>query len=283
MPRWLWPGFVLASSAAYGVAFARGAAQAAVLFVPALQLLVLLGLEAWRPADRERSVRSDPGWRSDVGHNLVGGGLGAPLADAIALAATALLAGHVAALAGGTVWPAHWPLAAQAGLAIVCADGLETLRHRLFHRVSWLWPIHAVHHAGDRLHVLKSGRNHALDLAARGLCVFAPLALLGAPAEALLAYPAANSVFGPLAHANLALPVAPWLHRFVLTPPVHHVHHARALELALHNYAPVLPLWDRLFGTFLDPTGIPRPPAGLADDPNPPGFWAQLVAPVGIR
>ena len=282
MPRWLWPSFVLASAAAYVFAFARGAAGEAVLLVPAAQVLLLLGLEAWRPADRERTVRSDPGWRNDVGHNVIGSGLGASLADAIAVGASALFARHVA-LAGETPWPAQWPLAAQAGLVILCADGLETLRHRVFHRVPWLWPIHAVHHAGDRLHVLKSGRNHALDMAARGLCVFAPLALLGAPAEALLAYPAANSVFGPLAHANVALPVAPWLHRFVLTPAVHHVHHARSLDLALHNYAPVLPLWDRLLGTFLDPTGIPRPQAGLAEDPNPSGFWAQLVAPVGWR
>jgi hypothetical protein len=55
---------------------------------------------------------------------------------------------------------------------------------------------------------------------------------------------------------------------------------ATALD-ALHNYAPVLPLWDRLLGTFLDPSGVPQPPAGLADDPNPPGLWAQLVSPLG--
>jgi sterol desaturase/sphingolipid hydroxylase (fatty acid hydroxylase superfamily) len=281
MRRWLWPSFVIASALAYGLAFWRGAAQESVLLVPAVQVLLLVAFEAWLPADRKRSLRSDPAWRNDVAHNVIGSGLGSALSDAIAVAATALLAGRVAALAGGSLWPGHWPLAAQAGLVIFLADGLETVRHRVFHLVPWLWPIHAVHHAGDRLHVLKSGRMHALDLAARGLCVFAPLALLGAPPEALLAYPAANSVFGPIAHANLDLSIGPWLHRWLLTPPVHHVHHARELELALHNYAPVLPLWDRLLGTFLDPSGAPQPPAGLADDPNPLGLWAQLVSPVG--
>jgi len=38
-----------------------------------------------------------------------------------------------------------------------------------------------------------------------------------------------------------------------------------------------------LLGTFLDPEGAAWPPTGLADDPNPPGFWAQLVAPLGWR
>ncbi len=283
MRRWLWPSFVVASALAYGLAFWRGAARESVLIVPSVQVLLLVALEVWLPADRERSLRSDPGWRNDVAHNVVGSGLGPALSDALVLAAVALLAGRVAALVGGTLWPAHWPLVAQAALVIFLAEGLETVRHRAFHVVPWLWPIHAVHHAGDRLHVLKSGRVHALDMAARGLCVLAPLALLGAPTEALLAYPAANSVFGPIAHANLDLRVPAWLHGWLLTPAVHQVHHAREHELSLHNYAPVLPLWDRLLGTFLDPSGAPRPPAGLQQDPNPPRFWAQLTSPLGWR
>ena len=59
--------------------------------------------------------------------------------------------------------------------------------------------------------------------------------------------------------------------------------HLKQFGLALHNYAPVLPLWDRLLGSFLDPSDAPRPRTGLADDPNPPGLWAQLVAPLGWR
>jgi sterol desaturase/sphingolipid hydroxylase (fatty acid hydroxylase superfamily) len=61
------------------------------------------------------------------------------------------------------------------------------------------------------------------------------------------------------------------------------VHHARELRLALHNYADVFPLWDRLLGTFLAPEAGPRPAAGLERDPNPPGFVAQLLAPLGLR
>jgi sterol desaturase/sphingolipid hydroxylase (fatty acid hydroxylase superfamily) len=113
--------------------------------------------------------------------------------------------------------------------------------------------------------------------------VFAPLALVGAPPDALLAYPAAVAVFGPIAHANLDLQVPSFLHRIVLTPPVHRIHPARRLDLALHNYANVLPLWDRLFGTFLDPKGLARPAAGLDADPNPPGLLAQVLGPLGAR
>jgi len=45
----------------------------------------------------------------------------------------------------------------------------------------------------------------------------------------------------------------------------------------------VLPLWDRWLGSFHDPVGIARPTAGLDHDPNPPRFWAQVLAPLGWR
>jgi sterol desaturase/sphingolipid hydroxylase (fatty acid hydroxylase superfamily) len=283
MRTWLWPAFVLASALAYGAALARGLELAVVLALPAAQFALLFALEPWLPAEPQGSARSDPGLANDLGHNAVGVGLGSALSELLVLASTALLAGHLSDASGGALWPRGWPLAAQAALAIVLADGLETLRHRAFHTSSRLWPLHAVHHGGDRLHVAKSGRNHCLDLGSRGLFVFAPLAVAGAPPEALLAYPAAVSVLGPIAHANLDLRIPSFLHRLVLTPPVHRLHHARRLDLALHNFANVLPLWDCLFGTFLDPTGRERPAAGLDQDPNPCGFWAQLWAPLAWR
>jgi len=279
---WLWPAFVLGSALAYAAAFATAGAELAVFVaIPLAQVAVLFALELRLPAEPRGAARSDPGLGNDLAHNVLGGGLGGALSELVVLAVTALAAGHLADAMGGGPWPRGWPLAAQAALAIVLADGLDALRHRAFHRWPLLWRIHAVHHGGDRLHVAKSGRNHFLDMPSRGLFVFAPLALLGAPPEALLAYPAAVAVFGPIAHANLDLRVPSFLHRLVLTPAGHRIHHARRLDLALHNYANVFPLWDVLFGTFLDPTGRERPAAGLDQDPNPPGFLAQVLAPLG--
>jgi sterol desaturase/sphingolipid hydroxylase (fatty acid hydroxylase superfamily) len=281
--RWLWPSFVGASALAYAIGFARGAAESVVLIVPGLQVMLLFALEAAWPAEPQGASHRDPQLGNDFAHNVVGFALGTRLSEGIVLALVALLAGRVAGLAGGAVWPQSWPFAAQALLAVFAADGLDTLRHRWLHRSRRLWPIHAVHHAGEHLNVAKSGRNHFLDLGLRGLFVYGPLAVLGAPTEVLLAHPAAVSVLGPIAHANLELAVPRWLHRWVMTPAVHHVHHARELRRSLHNYTNVFPLWDRLLGSFLDPGDAPRPAAGLEQDPNPPGFWAQLLAPLGWR
>ncbi len=281
---WLWPLFVLGSALAYGAAFASGAPELLVLFaIPGVQIALLFLLELWIPGEPRGAALRDPGLASDLSHTFLGNGVGGSLGQLLLLAATALAAGELAERLGGPLWPRSWPFAAQAALAIVLADGLDLLRHRAFHRSARLWRFHALHHAGDRLHIGKSGRNHFVDVASRGLLVFAPLALLGAPPEALLAYPAAVQVLGPIAHANLDLRIPAFLHRIVLTPQAHRIHHARRLDLALHNYANVFPLWDLLFGTFLDPSGRERPAAGLDDDPNPPGFFWQVLAPLGRR
>jgi sterol desaturase/sphingolipid hydroxylase (fatty acid hydroxylase superfamily) len=280
---WLWPLFVLGSALAYAAAFASDDPTLAVIFgIPAAQIAILFALELWIPGEPQGAALRDPALASDLSHMVLGNSLGGSLAQLLLLAATALAAGELAARFGGPLWPRRWPFAAQAALAIVLLDGLDVLRHRAFHRSPRLWRFHALHHAGDRLHIGKSGRNHFADVASRGL-VFAPLALLGAPVEALLAYPAAVQVLGPIAHANLDLRVPAFVHRLVLTPAVHRIHHARRAELALHNYANVFPLWDVLFGTFLDPAARERPAAGLDADPNPPGFLAEVLAPLGLR
>jgi sterol desaturase/sphingolipid hydroxylase (fatty acid hydroxylase superfamily) len=278
----LWPLFVLGSALAYAAAFASDDPAIAVIFgIPVAQISILFALELRIPGEPRGAALRDPALGRDLSHMLLGNGLGGPLGQLLLLGATALAAGELGGRFGVPLWPRSWPLAAQAALAIVLADGLDALRHRAFHRSPRLWRIHALHHAGDRLHIGKSGRNHFADVASRGL-VFAPLALLGAPPEALLAYPAAVQVFGPIAHASLDLRIPAFLHRLVLTPGVHRIHHARDAGLALHNYANVFPLWDVLFGTFLDPTGRERPAAGLDADPNPPGFLAEVLAPLGV-
>ena len=254
-----------------------------ILAIPGAQISLLFLLELWIPGEPRGAALRDPALAGDLSHTILGNGLGGPLGHVLLLGTTALAAGVLAGGGGLPLWPRSWPFAAQAALAIAIADGLDVLRHRAFHRSARLWRFHALHHAGDRLHIGKSGRNHFVDVASRGLFVFTPLALVGAPVDVLLTYPAAVQVLGPIAHANLDLRVPSILHRIVLTPAVHRIHHARRLDFALHNYANVFPLWDRLLGTFLHPNGGERPPAGLDDDPNPPGFLWQVLAPLGWR
>jgi sterol desaturase/sphingolipid hydroxylase (fatty acid hydroxylase superfamily) len=281
--RAAWPAVVVAVTLSFAWAFAHAPRGAAVVGVPVAFIGVLLALEAWLPARPGASPWRDPQIGNDVGHAIVGQGLAGPLGEVLFLGAAGALAGEVAAQRGAPPWPTGWPFAAQALAAVFLADGLEYARHRLLHGVGWLWPVHALHHAVDRLHVGKASRSHLLDMLGRSLAVYAPLVALGVPADVLAWYPAAVTVFGPIAHANVDVRVPRWLHRLVLTPQVHRIHHARALELSCSNYANVFPLWDLVFGTFTHPDAHPAPEFGIEPDPMPRGFTDQLLAPLRWR
>ena len=78
------------------------------------------------------------------------------------------------------------------------------------------------------------------------------MALLGAPALAVLLFEVllnATSVFN---HGNVRLPR--WLDRVlrlaVVTPEMHRVHHSVAPSETNSNYGFNLAWWDRLFGTY---------------------------------
>lgn len=276
---WLWPFVIAGSVAGFVAAFGAGWGELALLPVPAATIAVLLGLEYHRPRDARLTTVSDPELPNDLAHSVLGGALGPLLGNALFLAGAMVLAASVSDRFGGNLWPLAWPLWAQVVLAIVLSDGLEYWRHRWLHRVAWLWPTHALHHGSDRLHVMKSGRGHVLDFGSRGLLVVAPLVVLGAPPALLLAYPAAITVLGPISHANLDVRLPDWLHYLVQTPQIHAIHHARDTALSDSNFAPVLPAWDLLFGTFRHPREARHPAIGIEGDPLPRSFWRQLLVP----
>jgi len=275
----VWPIFVSAVALSYAACFARGEGMLALAGVPAAFSLLLVVLERLLPDRPDPPLWRDPQLANDVGHTALGQGLAIPLGDAVTVAA-ALLAAKLAGPSPFALWPLHWPLPLQVLLLVLAADGLEYARHRALHTVPCLWRVHVLHHAVDRLHVAKASRTHLFDMLLRSAAVYAPLVILGVPAEVLVWYAAAVTVFGPIAHANVAVRLPAWLHRVVLTPQVHRLHHARPLALSRSNFANVFPLWDLLFGTFSAPADHPRVEYGIEPDAHPRSFGAQLLFPL---
>jgi len=275
----LWPLIVAGTALAFGTSFARGYTELGLFLVPLLGILVLLVLESVLPERRGSGSLADPQFWNDAVHGLVGQGAGNAVGQAVFVFAAALLAGEISERWGGNLWPARWSLWIQVPLLIFVADGLDYWRHRWMHGAAWLWPVHALHHDVDRLNVLKASRGHALDMLFRNLLCFAPLALIGVPRDVMLAYAAAVTVFGPIAHANVSVPVPSFLHRWLLTPQVHRIHHARPLALSCSNYANVFPFWDVIFGTFEHPEAHPHFEYGIEHGGTTPSLRAQLLAP----
>jgi sterol desaturase/sphingolipid hydroxylase (fatty acid hydroxylase superfamily) len=268
-----WPALITTFVVIALAAWSAGPAGLALTAI--LITVILVAVERVWPRSADEDLRSDPQVVNDLAHATVANG-GAVATDALALSAGAFVGQN---LVGLEVWPSAWPLALQAGLALVLADGLEYARHRLVHRVSWLWPVHALHHSIDRLHVLKAPRNTLLDMGLRSLLVYLPLAAAGIPPTLLLLYPLANVIVGPISHSNVELRFPAWLHRLVITPPMHRLHHAKEPALSDGNFASLLPLWDMAFGTFHDPTIRPAPPVGIDEDVMPVDFARQALSP----
>jgi sterol desaturase/sphingolipid hydroxylase (fatty acid hydroxylase superfamily) len=279
----VWPVVVTLALAGYAFGFASGRPFVTLMLVPVAISVLLLPLEEWLAAVPRSGALRDPQLPQDLLHAVLGQGFGNQVGTALVAGAMAMLLGSAGGRFGLALWPADWPMALQILVGVFVVDGLEYARHRAAHCFAWLWRAHALHHSADRMHVLKSGRGHFLDMVLRHLLVFLPLAAIGTPTVVLLAWVAALTALGTIGHANVDVRVPRFLHRLVMTPQVHRVHHGQEVELALANYANVFPVWDVLFGTFRDPARGQPARFGIEDDRMPTSFWRQIAAPFAWR
>jgi len=277
----IWPAALSVFVGAHVLALGSGSGDVRVLGVLAgVTLGILIALEHWLPHRPDWSARGDPQLRNDIAHTLLGGAIGNVSIDVALIVATAAL------LPRDTrgVWPRAWPLPAQVVLFLFAADGLYYWKHRLLHHVGWLWRIHALHHSAERLHTLKATRSHFLEAILRAFLIVAPLAALGAPPEVVVWYSASIVIIVPISHANIAMPVPAWLHRWVQTPDWHRLHHSTDPALTDCNFASLFPFWDLVFGTYRDPERETLDSVGNNAGPSPPSrLLAQLWYPFTTR
>ncbi|MBX2881107.1 MAG: sterol desaturase family protein [Granulosicoccus sp.] len=141
------------------------------------------------------------------------------------------------------------PIAAQVVILILCADFVLYWSHRTFHEVSWLWPVHAVHHSVEHMDWLAGSRNHVLQAIVDRTLAMVPLYLLGTDKLALDIYVSFAALQAVFVHANIGIPFGP-LKYIIATPQYHHWHHSTDRPAIDTNYAVHTPLFDRLFGTY---------------------------------
>ncbi len=137
---------------------------------------------------------------------------------------------------------------ARIAAALVLAELAGYAIHRLMHRVPWLWRFHAVHHAPMHLHWLEAWRQHPVDFVVHGIVVGLPAALLGASLADFAAVVLLRKTYTTFLHANLRWRLR-GLERWIATPDYHALHHSHAPQDRDRNFAGMLPVLDRLFGT----------------------------------
>jgi sterol desaturase/sphingolipid hydroxylase (fatty acid hydroxylase superfamily) len=131
--------------------------------------------------------------------------------------------------------------------------------HRVHHESRFFWAGHVSHHSSEQYN-LSTALRQPWTTPLTGWPFWAPLALLGFHPAMIVVAQSISLLYQYWIHTESIgrLGVLEW----VLNTPSHHrVHHASNPQYLDKNYAGVLIIWDRLFGTF-EPE-VERPIYGL--------------------
>ncbi|MEC4087759.1 sterol desaturase family protein [Pseudoalteromonas rubra] len=135
--------------------------------------------------------------------------------------------------------------------AFLLQDFLYYWFHRASHKVHWLWLAHVVHHSSEHMNFSTAFRQSLLYPFVGMWLFWTPMILLGFVPELVLAVVAINLAFQFFVHTQLVGQLG-WLERVFNTPTHHRIHHASNACYLDKNFAGVLIIWDKLFGTYTD-------------------------------
>ncbi|OOF29148.1 sterol desaturase family protein [Salinivibrio proteolyticus] len=148
-------------------------------------------------------------------------------------------------------------------LLMVAQDFCYYWFHRASHRVRWMWAAHVVHHSSERMNFSTAFRQSLMYPLAGMWLFWLPLVVIGFPPQWVVFVVLLNLGLQFFVHTQWikTLGAVEWIFN---TPSHHRVHHGVNPQYIDKNYAGILIIWDKLFGTFepeSEPVryGIPKP------------------------
>ncbi|WBA07790.1 sterol desaturase family protein [Salinivibrio kushneri] len=148
-------------------------------------------------------------------------------------------------------------------LLMIAQDFCYYWFHRASHRVRWMWAAHVVHHSSERMNFSTAFRQSLMYPLAGMWLFWLPLVVIGFPPQWVVFVVLLNLGLQFFVHTQWIKTLGPveWIFN---TPSHHRVHHGVNPQYIDKNYAGILIIWDKLFGTFepeSEPVryGIPKP------------------------
>jgi sterol desaturase/sphingolipid hydroxylase (fatty acid hydroxylase superfamily) len=131
---------------------------------------------------------------------------------------------------------------------------LEDLTYYVFHRLSherrFWWASHVNHHTSQHYNLSTALRQTWTGGLAGTWLLWLPLSLLGFPPAMVAIQKGVSLVYQYWIHTEAIRRMPRWFEAVFNTPSHHRVHHARNPRYLDRNYAGILIVWDRAFGTF---------------------------------
>jgi sterol desaturase/sphingolipid hydroxylase (fatty acid hydroxylase superfamily) len=122
--------------------------------------------------------------------------------------------------------------------------------HRIAHERRWFWASHIVHHSSQHYNLTTALRQTWTGTLGLNFIFWLPLVYIGFPPLMVFLFSSISLVYQFWIHTETIARMGP-LEWVMNTPSHHRVHHAINAKYLDANYAGVLIIWDRLFGTFV--------------------------------
>lgn len=136
-------------------------------------------------------------------------------------------------------------------LCIIACDLAYYWEHRTAHRLGLGWATHTVHHSSPHFNISVAYRHGPLD-AVFGLPFHLPVVAIGFDPILVLFSAAMVQLFQTALHTETIGKLPFFIEAIFNTPSHHRVHHGSNRQYLDKNYAGILIIWDRMFGTFAE-------------------------------
>ena len=127
---------------------------------------------------------------------------------------------------------------------------IQFATHYFYHKVRIFWCLHEVHHSAIYMNTTTGLRNSVFDIVSLDI-FFLLIPLVGVNPLVYFILYTLNKFWGSFIHINEGIVSRiPLLDYILVTPGIHHLHHARNITYLDKNYGEIIPWYDKLFGTY---------------------------------
>lgn len=135
-------------------------------------------------------------------------------------------------------------------LAFFSEDFTYYWYHRFSHEIRYFWASHMPHHSSPKYNLAAALRQSWTASFSGGFIAWAWMPLLGIHPFIVFFFQQLSLLYQYWIHTEFIQKMPAWFEFIFNTPSHHRVHHGMDLKYLDANYAGVLIIWDRIFGTL---------------------------------